>query len=146
MITHQGQLLKKVIKKTGYPIIKLAQKLNISRTTLYKKFSLPELPTHLLITAGRILNYDFSHINAEVGEYMQTFTNSFEQMQKSYIDALQNHIDLFCYSLKLIEEGKNISIAKEIIDFMLLPELLPSHFKQENISCLSDDSHDVKDY
>jgi transcriptional regulator with XRE-family HTH domain len=57
---HRGQIVEKFVRKSGYSLSKLADKLHISRNTLYNRFSNANLSYRFIQEVGVIINYDFS--------------------------------------------------------------------------------------
>lgn len=102
---HQGDLLREVTKNSGYPITALTKKLRISRTTLYKKFSLEKLDTSFFIEVGRIIGYDFSFVNEEIARYMKCFLPVQIKTLRANINHLLSQLKTLKDSLRL-EQGK----------------------------------------
>ena len=57
---HKGQIVEKIVRRSGYSITKLAKKLQISRNTLYNRFANPNLGYSFIMDVGSIIHYDFT--------------------------------------------------------------------------------------
>ena len=60
MMIHRGQIVEKIVRKSGYSLTKLADKLKISRNTLYNRFDNANLGYRFIIEVGNIIHYDFT--------------------------------------------------------------------------------------
>ena len=56
----RGEIVKKVIKQSGYSVTRMADKIRISRAQLYNDFSDPEMSFDRILAIGKVLNHDFS--------------------------------------------------------------------------------------
>ncbi len=57
---HQGKIIEKAIRNSGYKISWVAQKLGISRHTLYNRFRSKLLKANFIQHLGHVIFYDFS--------------------------------------------------------------------------------------
>jgi len=57
---HQGRIVEKAIRKSGYSILKMAEKLEISRKTLYNRFNQKELEPKFIMKVGYNIHYNFA--------------------------------------------------------------------------------------
>ncbi|MEM9569519.1 MAG: helix-turn-helix domain-containing protein [Bacteroidota bacterium] len=112
---HEGNLLKKIIKKSGYSISSLAKQLHVSRITLYKKFALAKVPPTLLIAIGRIIGHDFSYVNEEVKKYMRGYIFSFVKLQRNYMQALYSYIETLNDTAKILTKIKNKQTQTDLV-------------------------------
>jgi hypothetical protein len=60
LVIHRGQIVEKAIYKSGYPITKLAKKLEITCNTLYNKLKDRNLDYRFIRKVGAIIFHDFS--------------------------------------------------------------------------------------
>ena len=74
-MTHRGEILEKVIRKSGYPLTKLAEKLAISRNTFYHRFKEANLNYWFIIQVGKVIHYDFSNDFPELKQQAQLVTD-----------------------------------------------------------------------
>ena len=112
---HEGNLLKKIVKSSGYSISALAKKLHVSRITLYKKFALAKVPPSLLIAIGRIIGHDFSYVNKEVKKYMRGYIFSFVKLQRNYMQALYSYIETLNDTAKILTQIKNKQTQTDLV-------------------------------
>ncbi|TWR28837.1 hypothetical protein FPZ43_11240 [Mucilaginibacter pallidiroseus] len=57
---HHGQLVEYTIRKNGYNLTDLANKLNVNRRTIYNWFQQPNLKISIIIAIGNVIRHDFS--------------------------------------------------------------------------------------
>ncbi|MCJ8167346.1 hypothetical protein MKJ04_21070 [Pontibacter sp. E15-1] len=58
--THRGETIKDAIKASGVAVGVVAEKLGISRKTLYNKFKESSIPYSFILKLGEIIHHDFS--------------------------------------------------------------------------------------
>ena len=59
-MTHRGQIVANIIRKRGHPLTRLANKLGISRNTLYSNLENPTSAYSFMIKVGTVLHHDFT--------------------------------------------------------------------------------------
>lgn len=69
---HRGELLEKAIKETKTKKADLARKLKISRNQLYNWLQESNLQLDILISAGKIMHYDFGKYIPEIAQKTPT--------------------------------------------------------------------------
>ncbi|WP_114784329.1 hypothetical protein [Botryobacter ruber] len=57
---HRGEIVKERIKNSGIAVGVVAEKLNLSRRTLYNKFKETTIPYSLILQIGDVIHHDFS--------------------------------------------------------------------------------------
>ncbi len=69
---HKGQIVEKLVRKSGFTFTNIATKLRISRNTLYNRLQNPNLSYRFIAEIGEIIHYDFSldfpELAKEMGE------------------------------------------------------------------------------
>ena len=60
MEKHHGQLVEKVVRRSGMSLSELARKTNVNRRSLYNWFQQKRLHADTILKIGTALNYDFS--------------------------------------------------------------------------------------
>ncbi|MDX5422121.1 MAG: hypothetical protein LPK07_06920 [Hymenobacteraceae bacterium] len=60
MNTHRGEIIKDAIKSSGVAIGVVAEKLGVSRKTLYNKFKESSIPYSFILKLGEVIHHDFS--------------------------------------------------------------------------------------
>ncbi|WP_299823962.1 helix-turn-helix domain-containing protein [uncultured Pontibacter sp.] len=58
--THRGEIIREAIKASGVAIGVVADKLGISRKTLYNKFKESSIPFSFILRLGEVIHHDFS--------------------------------------------------------------------------------------
>ena len=57
---HRGEMVEEAVRRSGFSLKKLAEHLNISRNTLYNRFKNPEVSYEFIVSASKIIHYDFT--------------------------------------------------------------------------------------
>ncbi|MGV3632110.1 MAG: hypothetical protein ACO1O6_12950 [Bacteroidota bacterium] len=81
---HRGEIIEQAIRKSGYPITKVAEKIGKSRRWMYLMFDNPAVPYEVIIRIGKIIHHDFS---AEISELKANIPGIFTEGQEPYITA-----------------------------------------------------------
>jgi predicted DNA-binding transcriptional regulator AlpA len=67
---HRGEIIKEAVKTSGIAVGVVAEKMGISRKTLYNKFKESAIPYSFILRLGEIIHYDFSkefpHLNKSI--------------------------------------------------------------------------------
>lgn len=126
---HKGKVLKHIVKKSGIKLIKLSQKLGVSRGKLGLFFSRKEVDGKFLMEVGKIVKYDFSvdfpdlipfKLEQLEKESLEVFEASTQEdiikVQRIYIELLEKQDHLFQLLLD-IYDNTDPSLRKEIGDF-----------------------------
>jgi transcriptional regulator with XRE-family HTH domain len=118
---HRGEIVEKFVRKSGYSLSKLADKLHISRNTLYNKFGSANLSYRFIQEVGVIINYDFSFDFPEMPKDEQTTgkkSDMLRQIESKYSILLEKHIKLLEVLVNLANQTDNQSLKQEISKFM----------------------------
>jgi transcriptional regulator with XRE-family HTH domain len=118
---HRGEIVEKIVRKTGYSLSKLAEKLEISRNTLYNRFKSANLSYRFIQDVGGVLNYDFSLDFPEMpkGDFTTgKKNNALRHLENKYSILLEKHIKLLEILVKLANHSENHSLKQEINKFM----------------------------
>jgi hypothetical protein len=59
-VIHRGEIVEKVVRRSGYPLTKLSSRLGISRNTLYNRFLYPNLSGQFISEVGKLIHHDFT--------------------------------------------------------------------------------------
>ncbi|WP_112306116.1 hypothetical protein [Pontibacter arcticus] len=57
---HRGEIIKEAIKASGVAIGIVAEKVGVSRKTLYNKFKESSIPYSFILRLGEVIHHDFS--------------------------------------------------------------------------------------
>ncbi len=136
---HRGQIVEKIIRRSGYPISRLASKLGISRNTLYNKFENPNLGYRFIIDVGNTIHHDFTvefpNIKAELEklgdtpiERLDRETVEILRAESKYIHLLEKYTKLLSILAKLANSNTLPTLKKEIREFIEQEEkIAPTH-------------------
>jgi len=101
---HRGQIVEEAIRKSGVSVTNMAQKLGISRRTLYQWFNYHDLPLVKVERIGQVINHDFSDELTE----LSTFVNEHEI---KYGSAMAPE-----YKKVLLERDKYLRMYHDLVD------------------------------
>ncbi len=125
---HKGNILEKAVRQSGYPITKVAERLSITRATLYNKFREPNLPASFLIGVGEAIYYDFSVDFPELSKDIQKIKENRSKnvddvvellkLQKKYSNLLEKYNVLSFIFVKMTNENELYTLKKKINEFI----------------------------
>ncbi|WP_165941892.1 helix-turn-helix domain-containing protein [Cardinium endosymbiont of Culicoides punctatus] len=135
MENHKGKIVQAAIKKSGYQITALAEKLGIARNTLYTKLKDAKLDDGFIIKVSNAIHYDFSsdfpHLNNKCdtsstgiitynvkGAYRNPDFVELQALNKKYLTLIEEYNKLFKILILLANNNDLIGIKKEIAEFM----------------------------
>lgn len=81
---HRGEIIEQAIRKSGYPITKIAEKIGKSRRWMYLMFDNPSVSYEVIIRVGKIIHHDFSK---DIPELKSNVPGIFQEGQETYITA-----------------------------------------------------------
>ena len=102
MQKHLGNILENAVRKSEYPISKLARQIGYTRQHMYNLFQQTHVDIALLEEIGKLIRHDFSdevkvmkkygkHANGEpVGEV----SAEYETLEKKYVALLEKYSEL----------------------------------------------------
>ena len=134
-MNHRGQIVEKVIRKSGYSITKLAKKLGISRNTLYNRFENADLSYRFIMEVGNIIHYDFTVDFPTMKEEIEAISNipihsvdretlEIWRAESKYILLLEQYSKLLSILAKVANTNTLTTLKKEILDFIEQEERL----------------------
>jgi len=97
---HDGEILEKAIRNSGYSIKKIAEKAKVSRQYIYKLFDCDVIDNDTLQKFGEVLGYDFSSvINHFKSINIKTFQSNtceekLQEITSKYIRLLEDYNQL----------------------------------------------------
>ncbi len=86
---HKGNILEKAVRNSGYSITKVAERLCITRTTLYNKFKESEITTDFIIRVGSAIWYNFSVDFPELSEVIQQVNERRPRVEENKLNLLE---------------------------------------------------------
>lgn len=124
MRQHRGEILEKVVRKSGYPIKAVAARLGISRNTIYNRFRAHDLSYEFILKVGDIIHYDFSHeypemsTKASVGKGKHTA--ELLRLEQQYTRLLERYNRLLTFLVRAANDYRLEQLKKEINTFLEL--------------------------
>ncbi len=126
---HRGQKVEKIVRRSGYPLTRLASKLGISRNTLYNRFENPNLGYRFIMEVGNVIHYDFTtdfpHMKEELEQMhdvplqmVDRETIEILQAESKYIQLLEKYVKLLSILAKLANYNTLTTLKKEILTFI----------------------------
>ncbi len=114
MEQHRGKIVKDIIQKQGYTISKLAEKLNIPRSTLHKKLNHPHISYDLINKIGQCIFYDFT---PHFSDFQSTHQFSIQEKKKvvleqKYRELLEKYKTLLELTVK-VADTNHIQIMRD---------------------------------
>lgn len=124
-IMHRGQVVEDIVRKSGFPLSKIAERLKISRRTLYQWFTYPELSIEKIARIGRIINHDFSEeltemsifVNEDEHKYGRAMSGDYKKILSERDEYLKLYHDLVEKHTKVLEEL--VELQKEVTSLKL---------------------------
>lgn len=101
---HRGEIIKKAIYKSGYPITELSKRLGKSRRWMYIMFENNNVSLDIVLQIGKIIHYNFTEeikefnpsqntINELVGDYQKNESEA-EYWKDKYLKLLEEYNEL----------------------------------------------------
>lgn len=137
MEQHKGKILEEAIKKSGYQMKGLAERLGIARNTLYTKMKEAELDDAFIMKVSSIIHYDFSidfphlskcDVSYNNGEEVQGMYKNpgsknpdfiqLQELNRKYLRLLEGYNKLLKILILLANNNDLMGIKKEITEFL----------------------------
>ncbi len=129
MKKHRGEIVEDTIRKSGFSLKKLSERLGISRNTLYNRFREPELSYGFIRAVGNIIHYnfeiDFAELHEEANEiserpptYIDRDAVELLSLEKKYTDLLERYNKLLGILVRLANTNELQTLRKEIFRFL----------------------------
>ncbi|MEM7174162.1 MAG: helix-turn-helix transcriptional regulator [Bacteroidota bacterium] len=120
MKNHRGQIVRSIIKQSGYSLATLAKRLCVSRTTLYNQFDNQNMSYDFIINVGYIIGFDFSIIFPNILEKQDVKINYYEfaSVKDEYISLLEKYNELLALVAKVLVGSNNMYIQKKLARFI----------------------------
>lgn len=74
-MVSRGEIVKRVVQDSGFSIVRLAEKIHISRAQLYLDFANPEMSFDRILAIGKVLKHDFSQEFKDIPAGLVTLVN-----------------------------------------------------------------------
>jgi hypothetical protein len=116
---HRGEIVEKIVRKSGYSLTKLSSHLGISRNTLYNRFLCSNLSWQFISEVGKFIHYDFTiefpELKEEPGLMNQ---NAVSRVEHKYIRLLEKYNELLGLVMRLANENELHHIRREIVQLV----------------------------
>ena len=113
MNTHQGAKLSKLIRQGKYSMAWIAEKLKMSRTTLYNRLKKPNLSIDFLLSVSKVLQCDLTKDFPEVTKAYVT-SNYLHEIKDDYIKLLESHHSVLLLIFKILYNIVNPNIKRQV--------------------------------
>jgi transcriptional regulator with XRE-family HTH domain len=118
-MTHRGQIVEKIVRQSGYALIKIADKLEVSRTTLYNRFNDADLSWEFIKRLGKVIHYDFSLEFPELKEDLNLLEeNSAYKLERKYMRLLEKYNKLLGIMLRITDQNGSVAIRRQIVQLL----------------------------
>ena len=134
MTKHRGEIVEQAIRRSGFSMKRLAERLKISRNTLYNRFKESELGFEFIMRVSNVIHYDFTHELPEIkkeqiesGEgasyYIERSTAELLKLEKKYTDLLERYNKLLSILIRQANNNDLQPLRQEIMQFMAQKEV-----------------------
>lgn len=126
MQKHRGQILEAVVRKSGYTIKCLTEKLGISRNTIYHKFREHDLSYDFIVRVGDAIHYDFTDDYPEINTRVDLVDRAqhaieLQRLERRYTLLLEHYDKLLRFLVRTASDYRLRKLKREIDDFLEQP-------------------------
>jgi hypothetical protein len=127
---HRGQLVEKIVRNSGYSLTKLAERLGISRNTLYNRFGESRLGYRFIMEVGNIIYYDFTIDFPEIKQdpdllgdnpipapVQEDGAASLWRIEARHARLLAKYTRLLDFMMKIVQQNELPAFEKELLVF-----------------------------
>ncbi|MGI2298412.1 helix-turn-helix domain-containing protein [Candidatus Cardinium hertigii] len=121
---HRGEIIENVVRRSGISISVLAEKIGISRNTLYNRFKEQNLSYDFILTLGKVLHYNFAvHFPEMKSDRTLPDDACAElfQLEQKYESLLEKYNWLLKFLLKKSQDTDQHALRKKIKEFINAP-------------------------
>lgn len=127
MKPHKGEIVKRIIARSGVSITKIARSMGIGRNTLYTKLKDPKLSDEFIIRLGRVIHFRFSIYFPDLEDredcfsqidYLNTANRVFDRLypkERQYIALLEEYNALLSIIIFTSKDNKSGIINDELV-------------------------------
>jgi AraC-like DNA-binding protein len=116
---HRGEIVEKIVRRSGYSLIKLSSHLAISRNTLYNRFRSADLSWHFISEVGKFIHHDFTlefpELKEEPGLIDQ---NAICRTEGKYVRLLEKYNQLLGIVIRIANEYRLHKVHQEIVQLV----------------------------
>ncbi|MEL6412545.1 MAG: hypothetical protein AAFQ08_00285 [Bacteroidota bacterium] len=125
MRQHRGEIVETIVRRSGYSIKSLAQKLRVSRNTIYNKFREQDLSYEFIANVGDVIHYDFTtdfpEIKTSITLDKDQHAAELWRLEQRYARLLERHHKLLTFLVKTANDYNLEWLKKDISEFLDLP-------------------------
>ena len=117
MCTHRGNIVKSIVRQSGFSFIVLAKRLRISRGTLHNRFKTRNLSYDFIIEVGSAIGFDFSSIFKEL-RYPKSVSkpqSSSKTEKEEYLMFLNHYSDLLTLTARVLLRAESLDLHDVMI-------------------------------
>lgn len=129
MKQHRGSIVEDAVRQSGFSLKKLAERLKISRNTLYNRFKEPQLSYDFILAVGSIIHYDFladlpelpaiaNELEEQSISYLSSSRTEIIKLERKYVCLLERYNKLLSILVKLSHIDELHTIRQEILKFL----------------------------
>ena len=129
MEKHRGEIVEDAVRKSGFSLKKLSERLSISRNTLYNRFKDPQLSYDFIRAVSDIIHYSFASDFPELQEesqgvhegalsYLDRDVATLLRLDKKYTHLLERYNRLLGILVRLANTNELQTVRKEIFRFL----------------------------
>lgn len=127
---HRGKIVEKILRKSGHSLTKLAEKLSITRNTLYNRFKNANLSYDFIMEIGNIICYDFTIDFPEMKEKLGLISKApvlqrdkdqsavLWRLENKYTQLLEKYNNLLEIVMSAINANRLHDIQQEIAQIL----------------------------
>ncbi len=126
MRQHRGEILEAVVRKSGYSIKALTEKLGISRNTIYHKFREHDLSYDFIVRVGDVIHYDFTEDYPEIKTRVDLIDRNqhaveLQRLERKYTLLLERYDKLLRFLMRTASDYRLRKLKREIDNFLEQP-------------------------
>lgn len=122
---HRGDVVAKAVKNSNFTIKFLAEKLEISRNTVYNKFKEHDLSYDLILKIGDIIKHDFSmdfpEMKSTVGVSGRNQLSEVWLLEQKYTRLLEKYNNLLTFLMRIASDYNMPILKTELEKFLNNP-------------------------
>jgi AraC-like DNA-binding protein len=112
---HRGEIVEKIVRKSGYSLAKISAHLDISRNTLYNRFKEANLNYQFISAVGKLIHHDFTIAFPEMKEdFSLESQNPISKVESKYTRLLEKYNKLLGIVMVISDDYALHKIRQEI--------------------------------
>jgi hypothetical protein len=116
---HRGEIVEKIVRRSGYSLAKISAHLDISRSTLYNRFSNADLSWHFINKVGKFIHHDFTTEFPEMKEdFDPASQNPISKIESKYTRLLEKYTKLLGMVIRMANENELYEIRRKVVQLI----------------------------